>query len=105
MELVKTGNNATVFPGNSAVLSLLEREEPGEPGHYFIESRYNDWAKDSSSLTELLRAATCHEDAEQAVELVLRWLDTVFQGQYLPSLSINYVAINEDLEKLTLHLY
>ena len=23
----------------------------------------------------------------------LRWLDTVFQGQYLPSLRINYVAI------------
>ena len=30
---------------------------------------------------------------------ILRWLDTVFQGQYLPSLSINYVAIDEDLEK------
>ena len=25
----------------------------------------------------------------------LRWLDTVFQGQYLPSLSISYVAINK----------
>ena len=31
----------------------------------------------------------------------LRWLYTVFQGQYLPSVSINYVAINKDLEKLT----
>ena len=31
----------------------------------------------------------------------LRWLDTVFQGQYLPCVSINYVAINKDLEKLT----
>ena len=30
----------------------------------------------------------------------LWWLDTVFQGQYLPSLKINYVAINKDLEKL-----
>ena len=30
----------------------------------------------------------------------LRWLDTVFQGQYLPCVSINYVAINKDLEKL-----
>ena len=36
---------------------------------------------------------------------VLRWLDTVFQGQYLPSLSVNYVAINKDLEKLTPQLY
>ena len=25
----------------------------------------------------------------------------VFQGQYLPSLSMNYVAINKDLDKIT----
>ena len=30
----------------------------------------------------------------------VRWLDEIFQGQYLPSLSINYVAIHKDLEKL-----
>ena len=35
----------------------------------------------------------------------LRWLDTVFQGQDLPSLRINYVAINKDLEELTPQLY
>ena len=35
----------------------------------------------------------------ESVETV-RWLDTVFQGQYLPSLSINYVAINKVLEKI-----
>ena len=35
----------------------------------------------------------------------LRWLDTVFQGQYLPSLSVNYVAINKNLEKLAPQLY
>ena len=29
-----------------------------------------------------------------------RWLDTVFQGQYLASLSINYVATNKHLEKI-----
>ena len=37
--------------------------------------------------------------------LVLRWLDIVFQGQYLPSLSVNCVAINKDLEKLTPQLH
>ena len=37
--------------------------------------------------------------------MVLRWLDIVFQGQYLPSLSINYVAINNVLEKLPPQLY
>ena len=35
----------------------------------------------------------------------LRWLDKVFQGQYLPSLSINYVAMNKVLEKLPPQLY
>ena len=35
----------------------------------------------------------------------LRWLDTVFQGQYLPSLSINYDAINKDFEKLPPQMY
>ena len=38
-------------------------------------------------------------------EFELRWLDTVFQGQYLPSLRINYVAINKVLEKLPPQLY
>ena len=37
--------------------------------------------------------------------VALRWLDTVFQGQYLPSLSIKYVAINKDFEKLPPQLY
>ena len=35
----------------------------------------------------------------------LRWLDTVFQGQYLPSFSINYVAKNKVLENLPPQLY
>ena len=35
----------------------------------------------------------------------LRWLDTVFQGQCLLSLSINYVAINKVFEKLPPQLY
>ena len=34
-----------------------------------------------------------------------RWLDWIFHGHYLPSLSINYVAINKDLEKIPPLLY
>ena len=34
-----------------------------------------------------------------------RWLLRVFQGQYLPSFSINYVAINKRLKKLPPQLY
>ena len=36
---------------------------------------------------------------------VLRWLDTVFYSEYLPRLSVNYVDINKDLDKLTPQLY
>ena len=36
---------------------------------------------------------------------IWKWFHTVFQGQYLPSLSINYVAINKHLEKLPPQLY
>ena len=39
------------------------------------------------------------------IDYELRWLDIVFQGEYLPSLSINYVAINNVLEKLPPQLY
>ena len=38
-------------------------------------------------------------------DIKLRWLDIVFQGQYVPSLSVNYVAMSKDLEKLTPQLY
>ena len=31
---------------------------------------------------------------------LLRWLDEVFHGKYFASLSINYVAVNKDLEKI-----
>ena len=41
----------------------------------------------------------------QFVHAVLRWLDTVFLSEYLSSLSVSYVAINKDLEKLTPQLY
>ena len=47
---------------------------------------------------------TCRE-AFFHFSLLLRPLDTVFQGQYLPRLSINYVTINKDLAKLPPQLY
>ena len=36
---------------------------------------------------------------------IWRWLDTVLQGSIIPSLSIDYVAINKHLEKLRPQLY
>ena len=36
---------------------------------------------------------------------VLRWLDWIFWGWYLPSLSINYVGVSKDMEKRLPQLY
>ena len=69
MELVKTGGNAKHFPERTAV-DILSLKKIRKPSHDSIERLYNEWAKDNSSLTEL-HWATCHGDAEQAVELVL----------------------------------
>ena len=35
----------------------------------------------------------------------LRWLDWIFLGGYLPSLSINYVAMSKDMGKRLPQLY
>ena len=35
----------------------------------------------------------------------LRWLDWIFLGGYLPSLSINYVGMSKDMEKKLPPLY
>ena len=70
MELVKTGNNAKVFPGKTAgdILSLKKRREPS---HGAIERLYNELAEDNRRLSELQWATCDDDDAEQAVELVL----------------------------------
>ena len=53
----------------------------------------------------LENGVVCITEMTKAFIMSLRWLDTVFQGKYLPSLSINYVAINKVLEKLPPQLY
>ena len=60
-----------------------------------------------SSATKILKGLFCGPSIDKQIKRYtpLRWLDTVFQGQYLPRLSVNYVAINKDLEKLTPQLY
>ena len=37
--------------------------------------------------------------------VALRWLNWIFLGGYLPSLSINYVAMSKDMEKRLPQLY
>ena len=38
-------------------------------------------------------------------ESYLRWLDWIFLGGYLPSLSLNYVSMSKDMEKRLPQLY
>ena len=37
--------------------------------------------------------------------MLLRWLDWIFLGGYLPSLSLNYVGMSKDMEKKLPQLY
>ena len=52
-----------------------------------------------------VQPATCNERKYIDFSLTLKCLDTVFLDQYLPSLSINYVAINKHFEKLPPRLH
>ena len=69
MELTKKGENANEFVGKTAVdfLSLRKRSNPFHPA---IKRIYEKLAEDKSGLTEL-QWATCNDDVEHAVELVL----------------------------------
>ena len=53
------------------------------------------------------RVHRLHRSAHRATPLApcLRWLDWIFWGGYLPSLSINYVAMSKDMEKRFPQLY
>ena len=39
------------------------------------------------------------------MDAILRWLDWIFLGRYLPSLSLNYVGMSKDIEKRLPQLY
>ena len=44
-------------------------------------------------------------DVRRSQERLLRWLDWIFLGEYLPSFSINYVAMSKDREERLPQLY
>ena len=41
----------------------------------------------------------------KALKKLLRWLDWIFLGGYLPNLSINYIAMSKDMGKRLPQLY
>ena len=100
-------------PGDwtSAIKTILgkDRRSRLEEAKILRESygkKYN-WAKQIKDLIDKMIIWVYGMNANFLFmkKIFLRWLDTVFKGQYLPSLSINYVAINKVLEKLPPQLY
>ena len=70
------------------------------------ENALNWYEEELERVEEAKLEAEAHlEERKEESHSALRWLVTVFQSQYLPSLSINYVAINKVLEKLPTQLY
>ena len=53
----------------------------------------------------IVKGCDCRHVSATVLRVYVKVARTVFQGQYLPSLSINYVAINKVLEKLSPQLY
>ena len=45
------------------------------------------------------------DDPSLFQSFILRWLDWIFLGGYLPSLSLNYVGMSKDMEKRLPQLY
>ena len=60
------------------------------------------WTSNASSATRL-SFQNKGMSAENYADL--RWLDWIFWGWYLPSLSINYVGMSKDMEKRLPQLY
>ena len=78
---------------------LIDRDKSRAPSWLFHCHRSRAHNVKKAAACELIGAK------KKGAIFSLRWLDTVCQGQYLPSLSVNYDAINKDLEKLTPQLY
>ena len=56
-------------------------------------------------LNDGITARGCAWMSPEETVVVLRWLDWIFWGWYLPSLSINYVGMSKDMEKRLPQLY
>ena len=54
---------------------------------------------------DFIQASLLRPGFELSQTVDLRWLDWIFWGAYLPSLSINYVGMSKDMGKRLPHLY
>ena len=92
-----------VFPSKlkkAKVVPVYKNDDKNEPGNYRAISLL-------SIFNRIFEKLKYHrlKSFRGKYDILLRWLDRVFQDQYIPSLSINYVAIKKFLEKLPPQLY
>ena len=69
-----------------------------------IYSNNIDMSK-SNNIGNMNRGLLSSMTKEQLINMILRWLDWIFLGRYLPSLSLNYVGMSKDIEKRLPQLY
>ena len=63
------------------------------------------WDGAQKELKIYVRVVIKRETGIQFGQDVLRWLDWIYLGRYLPSLSLNYVGMSKDIEKRLPQLY
>ena len=56
-------------------------------------------------ISSLFNVSYCFPFIFKLLYWYLRWLDWIFLGGYLPSLSLNYVGMSKDMEKRLPQLY
>ena len=103
-------SNILIQPGIKAKPLLYTQRRTG---NFFAEGggrgAVNHLPKKFSQVADIFTKQSKRKDSHTMQNIgctgMLRWLNTVFQGQYLPSLSINYITINKHLEKLPPQLY
>lgn len=82
-----------IFPGNESWVLPLFRDSEAVEKYLTIKS------------VDKFKCTQTHNEFHNInINCLTRWLDTVFQVQYLKSLSINYKALKKDLQKLPLQL-
>ena len=107
-----TSESCTDGEYNNCLLSTrpsdaVKYPKPSFFPYFFLQCCVNTFVRLRQVELDLLRSNPAHCVLLLTLPgfTALRWLDTGFKGQYLSSLSINFVAKNKDLGKLPPQLY
>ena len=100
---------STLFVVSRGYTSLLvPGDDPPQDITIFMDIALNPGPSASESLTgasSINASFLVNQNGDFDPVIALRWLDWIFWGWYLPSLSINYVGMSKDIEKMLPQLY